>query len=303
MIHLLQKTHTRAEKTLVFEITELRETFHISPPIQTKGDWMMGLASLEVYNSAFNITEENNNSKLYIIPDEKSGGVSCEKVRDKIEKDLNISDIAATGLPNDIIGRILIEEYREKLSKRIKNDAYMLISAIYDGSLLHVLKSFLRLEIDLVEDEIRLLLDEYISSFTTYDLKPGFYIFIDFAEALFNILQHEYEVFNNSVDIEVDDITMKKKLVVKSSLRAETIDEKSFFNTSLGFNPHWVYKYYNEYIRQKIVNLSTTKKIHLKCDVNEGSVVNGFRQPILYSFVLDEPAGYKVFFQPETVLY
>ena len=41
----------------------------------------------------------------------------------------------------------------------------------------------------------------------------------------------------------------------------------------------------------------------MKCDVIDGSVVNGSRQPILYSFVLDKPAGYKVFSQPETVHY
>ena len=39
---------------------------------------------------------------------------------------------------------------------------------------------------------------------------------------------------------------------------------------------------------KKFVNLSITTKIHLKCDVIDGSVVNGLRQPILYSFVLDK---------------
>ena len=44
---------------------------------------MLGLTSSEVYNSVFNITEENN--KLYKFLDSKSGGVSYEKVRDEIE--------------------------------------------------------------------------------------------------------------------------------------------------------------------------------------------------------------------------
>ena len=51
------------------------------------------------------------------------------------------------------------------------------------------------------------------------------------------------------------------------------------------------------------MNLSSTNKIHLKCDAIDGSVVNGIRQPILYSFVLDKPAGYKVFCEPETIHY
>ena len=41
----------------------------------------------------------------------------------------------------------------------------------------------------------------------------------------------------------------------------------------------------------------------MKCDVIDGSVVNGIRQPILYSFVLDKPSGYKVFCEPETIHY
>ena len=54
---------------------------------------------------------------------------------------------------------------------------------------------------------------------------------------------------------------------------------------------------------KKIVNLGNTNKIHLKCDCIDGSVVNGLRQPILYSFVLDKKPGYKVFFEPETIHY
>ena len=38
----------------------------------------------------------------------------------------------------------------------------------------------------------------------------------------------------------------------------------------------------------------------MKCDVIDGSAVNGLREPILFSFVLDKPAGYKVFCEPET---
>ena len=41
----------------------------------------------------------------------------------------------------------------------------------------------------------------------------------------------------------------------------------------------------------------------MKCDIIDGSVVNGLRQPILYSFVLDKKPGYKVFSEPETIHY
>ena len=71
----------------------------------------------------------------------------------------------------------------------------------------------------------------------------------------------------------------------------------------MGFTPGWDYKHYNKYISQKILNLGSTTKIHLKADVIDGSVVDGVRQPILYSFVLDKPSGYKIFCEPETLHY
>ena len=153
----------------------------------------------------------------------------------------------------------------------------------------------------MVEDDIKLVLDEHNSSFNIYEIQPGTYTFKDISEALFNILQIEYPGPSNVIVIEYDDITMKTKLVVRSGIIAIRFDENSFFSTILGFTPGWDYKHYIQYLSQKIVNLSNTNKIHLKCDAIDGSVVNGIRQPILYSFVLDKPAGYKVFCELETI--
>ena len=41
----------------------------------------------------------------------------------------------------------------------------------------------------------------------------------------------------------------------------------------------------------------------MKCDCIDGSIQNGLRQSILFSFVLDKPAGYKVFCESETIHY
>ena len=88
---------------------------------------------------------------------------------------------------------------------------------------------------------------------------------------------------------------MKTEFVVRYDVNALRFDEKLFFSTVLGVPPNWGYKSYNEYVDENILNLSTIDKIQLKCDVVVGSVVNGSRQPILYSFVSDKTAGYKVF--------
>ena len=300
---LIKQTHRKAEETLEFKMIKPRETFHFKPPIQIKGDWMIGLTDLEVYNSIFNITEKNNKFDLYKFPDEKAGGVTYEKVRDEIEKDLDIEDITAEDLQDDIIGPIIIEEYEEQVTKRLNDEQYMNILSIYIRSVFQDFESFLRTQIDLIEDDVKLVLDEYNSSFITYELEPGIYTFKDISEALFNILQSEYPGPSNVIDIEYDDITMKTKLVVNIGIIAIKFDEKSFFSTILGFTPGWDYKHYNKYTSQKIVNLGSTNKIHLKCDCINGTIQNGSRQPILFSFVLDKPAGYIVFCEPETIHY
>ena len=300
---LIEQTHTKPQETLEFKMIKPRQTFHFNPPIQINGNWMIGLTDLEVYNSIFNITEENNKFKLYKFPSEKAGGVTYEKVRAEIEKDLDIEDITAEDLQDDIIAPIIIEEYKEQVTKRMNDEQYMNILSIYTSSVFQDFESFLRTQIDLVEDDIKLVLDEYNSSFITYKLESGIYTFKDISEALFNILQSDCPGDCNVIVIECDDIKMKTKLDVKSGIIAIRFDEKSFFSTLLGFTPGWDYKHYNKYTSQKIVNLGSTNKIHLKCDCIDGSVVDGIRQPILYSFVLDKLPGYKIFSQPETIHY
>ena len=164
-------------------------------------------------------------------------------------------------------------------------------------------ESFLRTEIELVEDDFDLILDEHISSFVTYELDPGIYNFKEISEALFNLLQSEYPGPGNVIVIEYDDITMKTKLVVKSGIILIRFDEKSFFSSVLGFTPGWDYKHYNIYTSQKVVNFGSTIKIHLKCGCIDGKIQDGVRQPILFSFVLEKPSGYKIFCEPETILY
>ena len=187
---LIHQTHTKLEETLKFKLTKPREAFHFNPPILIEGSWMMGLTILEVYNSIFNITEENK-FELYKFTDSKIGDISYEKVWDENEKDLGITDITATDLQDYIIGPIIIQEYRKQIRKRMENDKYLSVLAVYNRSMFQNFETFLGTAVDLVEDDIRLVLDEYNSSFITYELEPGIYTFKDLSEALLKILQPE----------------------------------------------------------------------------------------------------------------
>ena len=57
------------------------------------------------------------------------------------------------------------------------------------------------------------------------------------------------------------------------------------------------------YTSDKVLKLNTVNKLHLKCDVIDGSFQNGLRQPILFSFVLDKNSRYKVLCEREAVHY
>ena len=51
------------------------------------------------------------------------------------------------------------------------------------------------------------------------------------------------------------------------------------------------------------INLTGIDKVQLKCDCIHGSIVNGVREPILYSFALSSPPGHKIFKEPRVKLF
>ena len=64
---LIKKTHTKSQETLEFKLTKPKGTFLFKPPIDLGLDsnWMIGLPSIELYSSIFNITTENNTFDPY----------------------------------------------------------------------------------------------------------------------------------------------------------------------------------------------------------------------------------------------
>ena len=135
----------------------------------------------------------------------------------------------------------------------MKNDKYLSVLAVFNRSIFQDFESFLRTAVDLVEDDIRLVLDEYNSSFITYELEPGIYTFKDLSEALSKILQPEFERYDDAIDIVFDDVTMKTELVVRPGIIAIRFDGWSFFSNILGFNPNLDYKNSNKYVSKKFI--------------------------------------------------
>ena len=111
------------------------------------------------------------------------------------------------------------------------------------------------------------------------------------------------------VNITIDDIRMKSNLKTNQTL---VFTQKSFFYTTLGFTKSRCYPlddidgFYQliagSYKSDKPINLTGTDKIHLKCDCIQGSIINGVREPILYSFALISPPGHKIYKEPRIKL-
>ena len=156
-------------------------------------------------------------------------------------------------------------------------------------------------------DEIIDILDlKYIPTKRTgYSLNPGIYEVIDLNNTLKYILPK-----NVKVNITKDDIRLKSNLKINQTL---IFTEKSFFFTILGFTQSRSYPlddidgFYQliagSYKSDKPINITGIDKIPLKCDCIQGSIVNGIREPILFSFALSSPPGHKIYKKPRVKLF
>ena len=263
---------------------------------------MLGLVDLEVYNSVFNKTEENNKFEIYRDTPTKFHFLD---LKDELEEILGIPHITREHLLDDETASRIIDEYHKLSHEKKNSDGYTILLSNYSISQFRYFETFSRLRVGLDEEDIQLILKEYNSHFVTYELSPGIYTIQDISEIINTFNGH-----NEVIEIEYNDIGMKTKIILKYKDSRENFglgtlrfDKKSFFHTLLGHDPYFDYKVSGVYTSDKILNLNTTNKIHLKCDCIDGSIHNGLRQPILYSFVLDKPSGYKIFSEPETTHY
>ena len=57
---IVENTHSKPQETLEFKMTKQKESFSSDVPLHLNEKWMMGVTSLEVCNTVYNITEKNN---------------------------------------------------------------------------------------------------------------------------------------------------------------------------------------------------------------------------------------------------
>ena len=281
---IVENTHSKPQETLEFKMNKQKESFSFDIPLELPEKWMMGVTSLEVYNTVYNITEKNNKFKLLFT-----------------EKMLKENDVDTQLVPN--------VEYLYKTSGDIEKNKKLIVND--NAEIKTITKTdydYLMKIIDQINqnNKDKPIVISGIGSVTysiEIEIPPGAYELVDINNAIqqklidcCTFIPGDSPTFK--FNIEADTISMKSVLTISSSIHFN-----SELNTLLGFTK----TRYSEgtHKSEKPVMITTTVhlKVHLKCDCVDGSIVNGIREQILFSFNLSAPPGYKIIKEPNIIFY
>ena len=277
---IVENTHSKPQETLEFKMNKQKESFSFDIPLDLPEQWMMGVTSLEVYNTVYNITEKNNKFKILLKDEQlKSLNVDTQLVMN-VEYLYRISDMQSTSCIEKT-NNFIVDIY-SKNKKHIKKDFDQLKK--------------ISIQINQNIKDKTIIIPEFgiENDFVEIELTPGVYELVDINKIVKQKLSDSD--FEFEFNIEADTISMKSVLTTSNPIYFN-----SKLNELLGFtNTHYIQ---GTHISEKPVMITTTDKVHLKCDCVDGSIVNGIREQILFSFNLSAPPGYKIIKEPNIILY
>ena len=280
-LDIVENTHSKPQETLEFKMNKQKESFSFDKTLDLPEQWMMGVTSLEVYNTIYNITEKNNKIKLFTTEQNLKEYKFATEFIPKIKNLYETSDI-------------------EEIKKLINDVKYKKV--VFPNNYYNDLNKIIIQINKNIEDKTNIL-DLYgigsVSNCLGIEIPPGAYELIDIK----NVIQQE--LINSCGSLLDSDLKM--------NIEADTISMKSVLTTSL---PIYCNSELNKLLgftktdytagthrSEKPVMITTTDKVHLKCDCVDGSIVNGIREQILFSFNLSAPPGYKIIKEPNIILY
>ena len=295
---IVENTHSKPQETLEFKMNKQKESFSFDVPLELPEQWMMGVTSLEVYNSVYNITSKNNSFQIQLT-DEQLNGIDTKLV-------MNIEYLHRTKQSNFVktVYNLMDTSFKNK-KKLLKNDL---------DKIKYIISQYKNEEWLNIDENTKSLVNTIqIPYFETIDLpimnekieiklQPGIYELTDLNTAIeqklryYNQANGEFKINGLSINIEADTISMKSVLTTSNPI---------YFNSKLNELLGFTDTNYIEgtHISEKPVMITTTDKVHLKCDCVDGSIVNGIREQILFSFNLSAPPGYKIIKEPNIILY
>ena len=281
------------------------QTFWFNPPINLveEDNWLLAVSSFECTNSVFNITDDNNSFSI-IIPGHYETEFAEETI-DKLNKLLELKSL-----------ELHVAEVRKRGNKiKIGDKEYKLSD--FDNQKNEILEELKNAEYNDLADlvyRMRLSYDEFINILDLeyiptkrmgYSIEPNIYNVVDLNKTLKNILPN-----NIKIKVSIDERKYKTDFKINQTL---IFTNKSFFYTILGFNQSHqrplndIEGFYQilpgSYKSDKPINITGIDKVHLKCNVVDGSIVNGVREPFLYCFALDQPPGHKICKEPKIKLF
>ena len=302
---LIQQLRTKPQETLQFKMIKPMQTFSFNPPINLveEGKWLMAVSLFDCINSVYNITDENNSFSI-IIPGQYETEFA-EKTIDELNKLLELKSL-----------ELHVKEIRKRRNKiKIGDNEYKLSD--FDSQKHEIIEELKNAKFNDLEDLVYRMQLTYNEIINTLDLKfiptkrmgysiePNICNVVDLNETLKNILPN-----NIKINVSIDERKYKTDLKINQTL---IFTNKSFFYTILGFTQSYSYPlddidgFYQliagSYKSDKPINITGIDKVHLKCDCIEGSIMNGTREPILYSFALDQPPGHKIYKEPKVKLF
>ena len=273
-LDIVENTLSKPQETLEFKMNKQKESFSFDIPLDLPEQWMMGVTSLEVYKTVYNITEKNNKLKILLKDEQlKSLNVDTQLVMN-VEYLYKISNV-------EKINTVMVDSYskNKKLTRKDFDKLKKIINQINQN----------------IKDKTIVIPEFGIENdFVEIELTPGVYELVDINRIMKQKLSDS--AFEFEFNIEADIISMKSVLTTSNPIYFN-----SKLNELLGFtNTHYIE---GTHISEKPVMITTTDKVHLKCDCVDGSIVNGIREQILFSFNLSAPPGYKIIKEPNIILY
>ena len=138
-LDIVENTSSKPQETLEFKLKKQKESFSFDIPLELPEKWMMGVTSLEVYNTVYNITEKNTKLKILLRKDQIDVlGLDTELIK-KVEYLYETSD--NKGISNiEKINKLIVDNYTNKKKRGLTQEDFDTLTEIINLFILRILK-------------------------------------------------------------------------------------------------------------------------------------------------------------------
>ena len=176
-LDIVENTLSKPQETLEFKMNKQKESFSFDILLDLPEQWMMGVTSLEVYNTVYNITEKNNKLKILIRKDQlDSFGLDTEIVK-KVDYLYKTSD--NKGISNiEKINKLIVDNYVKKKKRALTKEDFNTLTELINLVNLENTKNN-RESLNIIIPDCLIFIDH-----VKIELTPGVYELVDLNNAI-----------------------------------------------------------------------------------------------------------------------